>query len=160
MLAAKNDNSCVIQISPLYDLDENEQQSTSGKTLLAGDIGKAAERRLVERFGKALDSDLLLVPHHGSSSSSSLQFLHNVSPRVGLVSAGFNNRYNHPSSKIQQRYARLSIPLLRTDELGAVQYIFKNGEWLGPFCHRYVRRHFWIQRHGNAPEICVGSLRF
>ena len=93
-----NVRSCVLRLS-------GEQ----GSALLAGDIEAAQERALVERSHEALASDVLLVPHHGSRTSSSDALLDAVQPRVAVVQAGYRNRFGHPATGVIQRYEARGI---------------------------------------------------
>ncbi|MCY3542752.1 MAG: ComEC/Rec2 family competence protein [Chloroflexi bacterium] len=70
--------------------------------LLTGDIFAEAERALLAS-GAALDSDALKVPHHGSDSSSTPEFLSAVSPAVAVVSMGADNRFGHPDASVVER---------------------------------------------------------
>ena len=70
--------------------------------LLTGDIFAEAERALLTN-GAALDSDALKVPHHGSDSSSTPEFLSAVSPAVAVVSVGADNRFGHPDASVVER---------------------------------------------------------
>ena len=67
--------------------------------LFTGDIEENAEKDLVEKYGDKLKSDILKVPHHGSSTSSSKEFLDYVDPKFTLISVGRNNKYNFPNNK-------------------------------------------------------------
>lgn len=88
--------------------------------LFPGDITSKAEDEIVKRAGEKLKSTVLLIPHHGSASSSSAVFVRAVQPLVGLVSAGQRNRYNFPHPRVIERYRRHQTRLLRTDTDGAV----------------------------------------
>ena len=72
--------------------------------LLAGDIEQAQEARLAGSSGAALQADVLLVPHHGSKTSSSDAFLDAVRPSLALVQAGYRNRFGHPAAPVLERY--------------------------------------------------------
>ena len=89
--------------------------------LLTGDIEAPQERALLERAGKALKSDVLLAPHHGSGTSSTLAFLQAVKPSLALFQVGYRNRYRHPKAEVWERYRNLGIRSLRTDQSGAVR---------------------------------------
>jgi competence protein ComEC len=95
---------------------------TNGRTaiLLAGDIEAAQEARLVLIGAERLRADVLLAPHHGSGTSSTQAFLQAVHPSVGVFQVGYRNRYKHPKKEVYERYGRLGIERLRTDELGAL----------------------------------------
>ena len=87
--------------------------------LLTGDIEETAEQALL-RWGGQLDAEVLKVPHHGSDTSSSERFLDAARPRWGVISARPSDRLSHPSPEVLARYARRGVPLLRTDQHGAV----------------------------------------
>lgn len=87
-----NDRSCVLQI-----------QFANQSILLPGDIGQSVERRLLEH-DLLNNQTLVLIPHHGSKSSSSPDFVRAVNPEVAIVSAGYLNRFNHPADEVIQRY--------------------------------------------------------
>jgi competence protein ComEC len=98
-----NDNSCVLQII-----------APGGSILLTGDIEQAAEQRLLQQYGEALASDVLVVPHHGSNTSSTAAFLKAVKPRYALVPAGYRNRYGFPARSVMRRLDRLQSRMLNT----------------------------------------------
>ena len=105
---------------------ENERslvlRLTYGSTsfLLTGDMDASAERRLAAS-GRALRTDVLKSPHHGSRTSSSPEFLDSVSPRIAVISVGRDNRYGLPDPGIVARYEERGIRVLRTDRDGAVE---------------------------------------
>jgi competence protein ComEC len=88
--------------------------------LLPGDIEEEAERELASLACTTLRSDVLLVPHHGSQSSSTYRFLKCVKPEIGIVSSGWRNRYGMPKKKILKRYETLGCRIFRTDRQGAI----------------------------------------
>jgi competence protein ComEC len=87
--------------------------------LLTGDIERASEAELVAR-GAPLHSDVLLVPHHGSRTSSTAGFLGAVAPRWAIVAAGYRNRFGHPNPDVLSRYREAGVTIVRTDLDGAV----------------------------------------
>ena len=126
-----NNRSCVVQVI-----------TGGGRILLTGDIEVKAEQALVRDYGTELESSVLVVPHHGSNTSSTLYFLSTVRAQIAVVSAGSHNRYGHPSPEVVDRYKRLGIRLLNTAQHGEI--IIKSGNrkdtvrtWA-----RYHRR-FW-----------------
>lgn len=106
-----NDNSIVTYM-----------QTDQLKALFMGDAGTEAEAALLQRYDLAVD--VLKVGHHGSDTSSSLSFLHELQPQLALVSAGRNNRYHHPSTAIMQRLRQENIPALVSARDGAVSIRF------------------------------------
>lgn len=93
-----------------------------GKTsfLFVGDAEIPAEKIYLKSNRKFLDSDVLKVGHHGSSTGTSIEFLEAVSPQISLVSAGIKNKFGHPSDIVLQRLKEINSEILRTDSLGAV----------------------------------------
>ena len=92
--------------------------------LLTGDIFAAAERALLEG-GAALDSDVLKVPHHGSDSSSTAEFLDAVSPAAAVISVGADNRFGHPDDDVVRRLREFvgEDGLYMTPERGTVEFV-------------------------------------
>ncbi len=103
-----NDDSLVLRL---------EFQQT--QFLLPGDIEHRVEAELVAR-GDALRADFLKIPHHGSSTSSTADFLAAVAPKVEVISAGEGNPYGHPNADVLARLAGHGARLLRTDRDGAI----------------------------------------
>jgi competence protein ComEC len=109
----RNNYSCVLLI-----------EAGQHKVLLTGDIESLAEQDLIKRYATQLRADILLVPHHGSKTSSSTEFLTAVQPQFALVAAGYKNQYGHPKAEILQRYSNLGIKVLQTAERGAITFKF------------------------------------
>jgi competence protein ComEC len=97
----------------------------SGKfsVLFTGDIGNEIEGRLA-RNPKLLRCTILKLPHHGSRHSSSMEFLKAASPKIAVVSAGYDNSFHLPSDETLDRLNTLGIRLYRTDLDGTVHLIF------------------------------------
>ena len=110
---AGNNGSCLLRVTDLR----------GRRVLMTGDVEKAAELALV-RQGVPLKADVLLVPHHGSKTSSTLTFLNAVSPNIAIISAGNLNHYGHPHSEIVQRLSSQSIEVYSTASHGAIQVDF------------------------------------
>ena len=87
------------------------------RILIAADIEAPAERWLIAS-GMDLRADVLVVPHHGSNSSSTFEFINAVQPRVAVIPVGAGNPYGHPHPDVLARYQ--DVILLRTDEDGDV----------------------------------------
>jgi competence protein ComEC len=108
-------------------LSDNDQSLVLGlsfgaaRVLFPGDLEAPGEQDLVAAAGGTLASTVLKVPHHGSHTSSSPDFVDAVSPTVAVVSAGFKNRFRFPHQDVLRRYARHGCTMLRTDLDGAVQ---------------------------------------
>ncbi|MGB8952625.1 MAG: DNA internalization-related competence protein ComEC/Rec2 [Candidatus Aminicenantales bacterium] len=90
--------------------------------LLTGDIGRDAEKEILDTGGR-VRSQVLKSSHHGSDSSSSMIFLESVAPQVVVVSVGKKNPYNLPSQEALERYREVEARIFRTDFHGAVEII-------------------------------------
>lgn len=134
-----NAMSCVLRV---------QGRGNSGNSvLLTGDIEAAQEAALVQRAGPALKSDVLLVPHHGSRTSSTAAFLDAVAPQVAVVQAGYRSRYGHPAPDVLARYAARGIRVERSDRCGA--WVWQAGadaagaQTVQSVCTRAERRRYW-----------------
>ncbi|KAA3633744.1 MAG: DNA internalization-related competence protein ComEC/Rec2 [Proteobacteria bacterium] len=105
----RNNQSCVIQIRSEY-----------GRALMTGDIEAAAEFALVQRHGASLRSELLIVPHHGSKTSTTDAFLRSVAPALSVLPRGLYNPYSHPHESVRERLDRFVPTQLDTAFDGAV----------------------------------------
>ncbi len=124
-LGSKNNSSCILQVS-----------TKSGQVLLTGDIEKQGEQYLVETYGNALASTVMLVPHHGSKTSSSTPFLQHISPRYAISSYGFDNRYHFPHQQTMRGYAQLQIAVYNTMDCGMVRVTLTPRDMEKPTCFR------------------------
>lgn len=88
--------------------------------LFVGDAEKKAEKLLIQNYSEFLKSDVLKVGHHGSRTSSTLEFVEKVKPKFALISAGVENKFNHPAPDVISRYDMIGANLLRTDQSGAI----------------------------------------
>jgi competence protein ComEC len=88
--------------------------------LFTGDVERKTENFLFEHYGSFLKSDVLKIPHHGSNTSSSKDFIESVKPRFALVSSGIGNKFNHPSPRVIKRLKESGVKILRTDKNAAV----------------------------------------
>jgi len=127
-----NAMSCVLRIS-------NGEQIA----LLVGDIEQAQEQQLV-RAGAPLRADVLLVPHHGSKTSSSEEFLNAVQPRFALVQSGYRNRFGHPAGAVMVRYAQRQINVIDTPHCGAITW--QSWRFDAVQCQRARDQRYWHHR--------------
>ena len=126
-----NNLSCVLKVS------------AGGRSmLLTGDIEKPAEAELLKRDASALAADVLLVPHHGSRTSSSAEFLAAVGARAAVIPAGYRNRFGHPNADVLERFSVLKTEIFRTDRGGAITVRLGAGE-LQILGERRHRRRYW-----------------
>lgn len=131
-----NNASCVLKVT----------SGTGGKEsiLLDGDIEKIAEKELVAQTKSSLRSTILVAPHHGSISSSSLDFIQAVKPNYVIFATGYLNRFKFPSPEVVMRYETLGTKTLNSAETGAITFKFptKSGI-LTPEIYRTNHRRFW-----------------
>ncbi|HDV6326249.1 TPA: DNA internalization-related competence protein ComEC/Rec2 [Burkholderia cenocepacia] len=133
---SSNGQSCVLRI---------DADGTSA--LLTGDIDARGERRLVNDARDALAAQILIVPHHGSRTSSVEPFLDSVGPRVAVFPVGYRNRFGHPHRTVLARYEARGIPLPRTDRDGAVRFdVAPAGGGFAFARYRDERRRYWMDR--------------
>ncbi|GMQ56733.1 DNA internalization-related competence protein ComEC/Rec2 [Vallitalea sediminicola] len=88
--------------------------------LFTGDIEKEEEEKINNKYTDYLNSDIIKVPHHGSNSSSTKEFVEYVKPRLAVISSGRNNRFGHPHKEIVERYMKNDIPIFNTSTDGAI----------------------------------------
>jgi competence protein ComEC len=108
--------------------------------LLAGDIERLQEMALAGRRG-TLQADLLLVPHHGSKTSSSDYLLDAVRPRIALIQAGYRNRFGHPAPEVLARYRERGIAVVDSPHCGAASWSSTAPGSLK--CERSEARRYW-----------------
>jgi competence protein ComEC len=127
-----NAMSCVLRIS-------NGKQTA----LLVGDLEAAQEQRLVLE-NAPLKADLLLVPHHGSKTSSTAEFLNAVNPHIAWVQAGYRNRFQHPVPEVMQRYQDRGIYVFSSSYCGASRWVSTAPQ--STSCHRETHKRYWHHR--------------
>lgn len=106
-----NENSVVIKL-----------ENGSNSFIFTGDAEENSEQDMIST-GMNLDCDVLSVGHHGSSSSTTWDFLEATSPSYAVISCGAGNQYNHPSSETMGRLSDMGIPVFRTDKQGTVAVV-------------------------------------
>jgi competence protein ComEC len=107
-----NDRSCVLLI-----------EGAGGRMLLTGDVASDIEPRVAAAVGPG-PAPVLQMPHHGSKTSSSPEFIAATQPALAIASAGWLNRFGHPRPEVLARYAAAGVPVLNTAVDGAVQIDF------------------------------------
>jgi competence protein ComEC len=121
--------SCVLRVS-----------APQVSALLAGDIEAAQEQELLQS-GQTLQADWLLVPHHGSATSSTQDFLAAVQPKVAIVQSGYRNRFGHPRPDVLQRYTDLGVLVVQTPRCGASTWHSEQPNLVQ--CERNQRQRYW-----------------
>ena len=127
-----NDLSCVLKI-----------EAKGGSVLLTGDIEAITESALLARTQESLRADVLLVPHHGSRTSSTSEFIAAVSPSIALIAAGYRNRFGHPRGDVVARYRRAGASRWRTDVDGAITVNVVPNHPIAIHGEREHHRRYW-----------------
>ena len=128
----RNNHSCVLKI-------------TTGKSsiLLTGDIEAAAEQKLVHDYGEKLAANILVAPHHGSQTSSTIEFIQQVKPKFVLFPTGKDNRYRFPRENIVARYQQIGCQTYNTAEQGAIIFDMTPEQVFLPTLWRQEQLRFW-----------------
>jgi competence protein ComEC len=136
MQKKRNDYSCVLRVS-----------AGSQSILLTGDIEKTSEVQILNRYQydrKKLQSNIMLVPHHGSKTSSSLGFIMAINPEYAVIPVGYHNTYGHPKAEIVARYESLGIKLYDSIRDGAITFKLQDSENITkPICYRPLNKRYW-----------------
>jgi competence protein ComEC len=134
-----NNASCVLSIA-----------APGGRILLPGDIEREVERQLWAA-GRLIPVDVLLLPHHGSRSSSTEMFIAAVRPRYAVATAGYRNRFGFPKADVADRYRDAGATVLVTGYTGAVEFRLDHASGVAePVLHRRAGRRYW--HHLPVPE--------
>ncbi len=97
--------------------------------MLTGDIERKSEIEILNQYSDFLKTDILKNAHHGSKTSNTEEFLDQVAPEYALISAGFNNKFNHPSDIVLERLNDKNIKIHRTDLSGAALFESNGKKW-------------------------------
>ncbi len=127
-----NNASCVLEV-----------RIANHTVILTGDIESPVET-LLARNGAISQADIVLIPHHGSRTSSSDLFVSTVRPKVAIVSAGFENRWGFPKEDIVSAWRNAGAEVLNTATSGAISYrICERGGMRRLGLHRLEARNYW-----------------
>lgn len=110
--------------------------NTACKSILfTGDIEEVAEKAILKQYTnnlKKLKADIIKIAHHGSKTSSSVEFLNAVKPKIALIGVGKNNKFGHPSEITLKNLKNIGCSIFRTDEKGEIQFSIRDsGEIFG-----------------------------
>lgn len=130
----RNESSCVLRV-----------QAGDQVVLFAGDIGQLIEQRLLRERPERMRADIVVVPHHGSASSSSQQFVAAVGARHAWVAAGHANRFGHPRAEVVERWRAAGAQVWNTAEHGALSLRLGTGVEQ-PEARRQAVRRLWSAR--------------
>ena len=136
-----NNLSCVLRV-----------EAGGRRMLLTSDIEARDEALLLARAGGELAADVLLVPHHGSRTSSTPEFIAAVDAREAVIPVGYRNRFGHPKAEVVERHAAAGSRLWRTDRDGSVT-IYLGPDGAVPEAWRQVRRRYWQDAESGVAAI-------
>ena len=129
-----NHFSCVLRV-----------EAGGRRILLTSDIEAPDEAALLARYPGDLAAEVMLMPHHGSKTSSTPEFLQAVGATQAVIPVGYRNRFGHPKDEVTDRYAAMGTRLWRTDRDGAVR-IALAGNGVAMSGWRHERRRYWYGR--------------
>lgn len=132
--ARGNDASCVLSV-----------RAAGTSALLPGDAGDVAELRMMNLHRKRLRSDVLVLGHHGSKTSSLPDFMDAVAPSLAIATAGYRNRFGHPHPDVVRRLRWRGVDVLETSRTGAV-HVRLGPEVIRVSAWRDRARRFWHER--------------
>jgi competence protein ComEC len=149
MSGHENNESCVVKLS-----------DSANSILLTGDIEKSVEAELVDIYSInnkrntkrdnliTLQADVLIAPHHGSKTSSSIAFLEAVNPQHVIFTSAYQNRWGFPNDEVTARYQNLGINILNTAYDGRIKIVFSSDD---PYITRY-REDEYERWYFKAPQ--------
>jgi competence protein ComEC len=134
VLAAKrNERSCVLRI-----------QTGSQSVLFTADIEAGSEKWLMQKIPQKIASTVMLVPHHGSQTSSTIEFIRLVSPQYAIIPVGYLNRYGYPKPSVIKRYQEESIIVFDTVKDGAISFMVNDrSSFITINRHRIENKKYW-----------------
>lgn len=129
----ENNQSCVLKVTTQF-----------GRVLISGDIERETESYLYHSMPEKLAAEILVIPHHGSNTSSLEGFIKAVAPQYAVFTVGYKNRYRLPNSKVIRRYQQLSqAKLLKSNETGALIFKLQQDSALQPHAYRQQAKRYW-----------------
>ena len=142
-----NDSGCVLRIA-----------GPGWSALLPADIEAVIEQRLVREQSGSLRADLLVVPHHGSKTSSTPEFIEAVHPGLALISIGQGNRFGHPNPEIVERYLAQHVALEDTASDGLVRVRLDATGTHAVERTRERLRRFWHEPAAPSATLTGGTV--
>jgi competence protein ComEC len=129
-----NDSSCVLKVA-----------TRSGALVITGDIESRGERTLLSQVSE-LQAEVVVVPHHGSATSSTMALVDAINARYAIVSAAYANQWGFPRPEVRARWEASGAEILTTGASGAITIAL--GSSAGPqlTSRRERRRRYW---HGE-----------
>ena len=138
-----------MRVKPVYYKSNNIScvlliKAGTRSVLLAGDIDRSIEKRIIRRLEKEQGIDIVLAPHHGSKTSSGMEWVNILQPQYVVFTAGYKNAYGHPHYSVIERYRAIGAQTLNTAKEGAIrlslasyQQAWQLERW------RYDHKRYW-----------------
>jgi len=154
-----NDLSCVLRVRSRGSAD-----APARSALLMGDLEAGQELDLLRRLGSQgrqghgeavtenLRAEVLLVPHHGSKTSSTPELLAAVAPRLAIIQAGYRNRFGHPALPVLARYQAAGIEVFNSPDCGAWRWRSDRPPEQAS-CQRELGRRYWHRQAPGRPDL-------
>jgi competence protein ComEC len=133
--ARGNNACCVLLVTSRY-----------GNILLPGDIESRVEKTLVQHWGDKLSAEVLVVPHHGSKTSSTPVFIKQVHPAIALFPVGYRNPYRHPNKQVLKRYITSGVEFYDSASQGAVEILLRDSG-IEASGYRQLAKRYWFTEH-------------
>ncbi|HBF8338512.1 MBL fold metallo-hydrolase [Clostridioides difficile] len=128
-----DNNINIYVLSPSYIQEESNLNSIVFKLtfndnsfLFMGDAEEENEKEILHSF-KLNNINFIKIGHHGSNSSSSLEFIKKISPDIAAISCGYKNQYGHPHSEVINNLKQNHVSIYRTDRIGDIVF-YSDGE--------------------------------
>jgi competence protein ComEC len=128
----RNDRSCVLRVT-----------APGGTVLIPGDIERRSEAALLRGDPRRLAADILVAPHHGSTTSSTQAFVRAVHPHYVLYPVGYRNRFGFPRPEVTARYRVEGAQRFDTARNGAIIFDIKAAGIPAPVTWRQSARRYW-----------------
>ncbi|HGM1477924.1 TPA: ComEC/Rec2 family competence protein [Clostridioides difficile] len=128
-----DNNINIYVLSPSYIQEESNLNSIVFKLtfndnsfLFMGDAEEENEKEILHSF-KLNNINFIKIGHHGSNSSSSLEFIKKISPDIAAISCGYKNQYGHPHREVINNLKQNHVSIYRTDRIGDIVF-YSDGE--------------------------------
>lgn len=134
--SVRNNQACVLRI-------DNGQHDM----IITADIESEIEEKLIINYTDKLRSNFMLIPHHGSKTSSTMDFIDAIKAEYAIVSAGYKNKFQHPRPEVLQKYRLSGVKVFNTAEQGAIHInLHSESELSEPESFRNQASHYWNHR--------------
>ena len=131
---SKHHHPYQIEIIPISGFQENDQalvyrlKIQNFSCLVCGDIEEEGIRQLLQSWNNNIQSEVMIIPHHGSYITNLAQLIRQVQPSLAIISTG-ENRYGHPDQRTLKLLNDFKIPYYRTDYHGAIGFHIQKKNW-------------------------------